>query len=106
MLPRFLPEEVFRLVERERVSELSLVPIMATALVNSPARSKYDLSSVEWAVIGGAASSPTLIREVETTLGHVNMPCFLRPLFRRGDRVGRSLRRCRFRRRKSERQSR
>ena len=69
MLPRFLPEEVFRLVQREKVSALSLVPIMATVLVNSPARSKYDLSSVEWAVIGGAASSPTLIREVEQTLG-------------------------------------
>jgi len=69
MLPRFLPEEVFRLVERERVSALSLVPIMANALVNSPARSKYNLSSVEWSVIGGAASSPTLIREVEKTLG-------------------------------------
>jgi fatty-acyl-CoA synthase len=69
MLPRFVPEEVFRLVERERVSELSLVPIMAMALVNSPARSKYDLSSVQWSVIGGAASSPTLIRDVETTLG-------------------------------------
>lgn len=69
MLPRFLPEEVFRLVQREKVSALSLVPIMATVLVNSPARSRYDLSSVEWAVIGGAASSPTLIREVEQTLG-------------------------------------
>jgi len=69
MLPRFVPEEVFRLVERERVSELSLVPMMAAALVNSPARSKYDLSSVQWSVIGGAASSPTLIREVETKLG-------------------------------------
>jgi fatty-acyl-CoA synthase len=69
MIPRFMPEEVFRLVERERVRALTLVPIMATVLVNSPARSKYDLSSVEWAVIGGAASSPTLIREVETKLG-------------------------------------
>ncbi len=69
MLPRFLPEEVFRLVERERVRALTLVPIMATALVNSPVRSKYDLSSVQWCVIGGAASSPTLIREVEQTLG-------------------------------------
>ena len=69
MVPRFLPEEVFRLVEREGVSALSLVPIMATALVNSPARAKYDLSSVQWAVIGGAASSPALIRDVETTLG-------------------------------------
>ncbi len=69
MLPRFIPEEVFRLVERERVRALTLVPIMANALVHSPARSKYDLSSVEWATIGGAASSPTLIRDVERTLG-------------------------------------
>ena len=69
MLPRFVPEEVFRLVERERVRALTLVPIMAAALVNSPARSKYDLSSVEWSLIGGAASSPTLIREVEEKLG-------------------------------------
>ena len=69
MLPRFVPEEVFRLIERERVRALTLVPVMAAALVHSPARSKYDLSSVEWATIGGAASSPTLIREVEQTLG-------------------------------------
>jgi fatty-acyl-CoA synthase len=69
MLPRFVPEEIFRLVEKERVSALSLVPIMATALVNCPARSTYDLGSVQWCVIGGAASSPTLIREVEQTLG-------------------------------------
>jgi fatty-acyl-CoA synthase len=69
MLPRFLPEEVFRLVERERVSSLSLVPIMASALVHSPARSKYDLSSLEWIAIGGAASSPSLIRDVEQKLG-------------------------------------
>jgi fatty-acyl-CoA synthase len=69
MLPRFVPEEVFRLVQRERVSQLSLVPIMAAALVNSPTRSKYDLSSVEWSSIGGAASSPTLIRDAERTLG-------------------------------------
>jgi fatty-acyl-CoA synthase len=69
MLPRFVPEEVFRLVERERVCQLSLVPIMAAALVNSPARSKYDLSSVEWASIGGAASSPSLIRDAEQALG-------------------------------------
>jgi fatty-acyl-CoA synthase len=69
MLPRFIPEEVFRLVEREKVRHLSLVPIMATALIHSPARAKYDLSSVAWATIGGAASSPTLIREAEQAFG-------------------------------------
>jgi fatty-acyl-CoA synthase len=69
MLPRFIPEEIFRLVEKERVSALSLVPPMATALVHCATHSKYNLSSVQWCVIGGAASSPTLIREVEQTLG-------------------------------------
>jgi fatty-acyl-CoA synthase len=69
MLPRFTCAEVFRLIERERVDSLSLVPIMATALANSPEREKYDLSSLQWVSIGGAASSPTLIREVEEKLG-------------------------------------
>jgi fatty-acyl-CoA synthase len=69
MLPRFTCAEVFRLIERERVDSLSLVPIMATALVNSPDRQKYDLSSVQWTSIGGAASSPTLIRQMEQAFG-------------------------------------
>jgi fatty-acyl-CoA synthase len=65
MLRRFIPNEVFRLVAREDVRAMHLVPIMATALVNSTDRHKYDLSRLEWISIGGAASSPTLIREVE-----------------------------------------
>jgi fatty-acyl-CoA synthase len=69
MLSRFIPQEVFRLVEREKVHSLSLVPIMAAALVNCPQRAKYDLTSVEWVTIGGAASSPAIIREVEEKLG-------------------------------------
>ncbi|MGA8340798.1 MAG: long-chain-fatty-acid--CoA ligase [Candidatus Sulfotelmatobacter sp.] len=69
MISRFVPTEVFRLIERERVRSLSLVPIMALALVNCPDRPKYDLSSLEWISIGGAASSPSLVREVEEKLG-------------------------------------
>jgi len=69
MLPRFTCAEVFRLIEGERVDSLSLVPIMATALANSPERSNYDLSSLQWISIGGAASSPTLVREVAEKLG-------------------------------------
>ena len=69
MIQKFDPQEVFRLIEAERVNYCSLVPAMATALVNCPERSKYDLSSLKRATIGGAASSPTLIREVEEKLG-------------------------------------
>jgi fatty-acyl-CoA synthase len=69
MVRRFEPKEVFRLIEEEGVHSCSLVPPMATALVNCRDRSKYNLSSLRRIVIGGAASSPTLIRLVEETLG-------------------------------------
>jgi fatty-acyl-CoA synthase len=69
MIQRFETREVFRLIEKEGVHSCSLVPIMATALVNCPERHKYNLSSLRRIVIGGAASSPTLIREVEQELG-------------------------------------
>jgi fatty-acyl-CoA synthase len=73
MFQKFTCAEVFGLIERERIDSLSLVPIMATALVNSPEREKYDLSSLQWVSIGGAASSPTLIQQVEERIG---CPCF------------------------------
>jgi fatty-acyl-CoA synthase len=69
MIQRFDPVEIFRLIETERVNHCSLVPAMATALVNCPERPKYDLSSLRRINIGGAASSPTLVREVEEKLG-------------------------------------
>jgi fatty-acyl-CoA synthase len=69
MVPRFDPPEVFRLIQDERAQTCNLVPTMATALVNCPERPKYDLSSLRRITIGGAASSPTLVREVEEKLG-------------------------------------
>jgi fatty-acyl-CoA synthase len=69
MVHSFDPKEVFRLIEVERVNHFSVVPIMATVLVNHPERTNHDLSSLRRIVIGGAASSPTLIREVEEKLG-------------------------------------
>jgi fatty-acyl-CoA synthase len=69
MVHQFIPAEVLRLIEKEKVTNCSLVPTMATALVNCVEREKYDLSSLGCVMIGGAASSPTLVREVEEKLG-------------------------------------
>lgn len=69
MLQRFETTRIFHLIEQERVRTMCLVPAMATALVNCPERPKYDLSSLCIINIGGAASSPTLVREVEEKLG-------------------------------------
>lgn len=68
MLHHFNPAEAFRLIEQEKVSYCSVVPAMGTALVNSPEIGKRDLSSLKRIMIGGAASSPTLVREMEEKL--------------------------------------
>ena len=69
MVHQFIPADVLRLIEREKVTNCSLVPTMATALVNCADREKYDLSSLRCVMIGGAASAPTLVRDVEEKLG-------------------------------------
>ncbi len=69
MIRKFDPAEVFRLVEQERVENFSLVPAMAIALLHHPAREKHDLSSLKMIMIGGAASSPELVAQVEEKFG-------------------------------------
>ena len=69
MIHHFNPPEVFSLMERERVSTCAMVPTMVMALVSSPARPKYDLSSLRTIIIGGAASSPSLVKQAEEKLG-------------------------------------
>jgi fatty-acyl-CoA synthase len=69
MMRKFETTEVFRMIENEGAQSLSVVPAMATALVNCPERTKFNLKSLQRMSIGGAASSPTLVREVEEKLG-------------------------------------
>jgi len=69
MIRSFDPLEVLRLIAHERVQSCFVVPIMAQAVIHAPQRHEYDLSSLKWMVIGGSASSPTLVREVKEKLG-------------------------------------
>jgi fatty-acyl-CoA synthase len=69
VIKKFDPKQVLDLVQRERVTHFSMVPTMATALVNHPGVRDYDLGSLEFVQIGGAASPVDLIREVEQALG-------------------------------------
>ncbi len=66
---KFDPTEVLRVIEQERVTHFSMVPTMAIALINHPQLGEFDLSSLEFIGIGGAASAPDLIRDVEKKLG-------------------------------------
>ena len=65
MVRRFDPVTVFQLIQEHRATDLSLVPTMANALLNSPDRGNYDLSSLRRMMTGGAASSPALVERWE-----------------------------------------
>jgi fatty-acyl-CoA synthase len=65
MVRRFEPAEVLRLIEAERVTGCSLVPVMANMLLNCPQLGEFDTSTLGEIHIGGAASSPELIARME-----------------------------------------
>ena len=69
IMKKFDPKQVLELVQRERATHFAMVPTMATALINHPGLGEYDLSSLKFVSIGGAASPVDLIREIEQKLG-------------------------------------
>lgn len=69
MLRKIDPAEIFRLIQAERITLLLGVPTIYNALVNHPDRAKHDLSSLRLAIVGGAPSSPKLIKSIEDGLG-------------------------------------
>lgn len=69
LLPRFDAGEVLRLVEAHRVTRLFLVPAMARLILDHPSRPDRDLSSLRQVSVGGSASGPALLAEIEATLG-------------------------------------
>lgn len=69
IMRKFDPTQVLELVQKEKVTHFAMVPTMATALLNHPALGNYDLSSLKFISVGGAASPVDLIREIEQKLG-------------------------------------
>ncbi len=60
-------ELAMQLIERERLSNAGGVPTIAWQLIEHPARTKYDLSSLENISYGGAPSAPELVRKIKET---------------------------------------
>jgi long-chain acyl-CoA synthetase len=57
----------FELIEREKVQQAGGVPTIAWQLIEHPARTNYDLSSLESVSYGGAPSAPELVRKIKET---------------------------------------
>ena len=69
MLRKFDPGQVFRLITRESVSCMSLVPTMATALLNHPDVGNGTFPSMRLITLGGAAPSQLMVEKVERAFG-------------------------------------
>jgi acyl-CoA synthetase (AMP-forming)/AMP-acid ligase II len=61
---RFDPEDVLRIIERERVTAWAGLGSMAPRVLNHPKLASYDLSSLRNLGSGGAPTSPTLQKRI------------------------------------------
>ena len=59
------PELAMQLIERERISATGGVPTIAWQLLEHPALTKYDLSSLESVAYGGAPAAPELVQKLK-----------------------------------------
>ena len=64
----FDPAAVLEVIERERLTHIGAIPTQAIVLLDHPDRLRRDLRSLENVLLGGAPSSPELIRRVQDEL--------------------------------------
>ena len=65
----FDPEAVMRRIQDDRVSLFPGPPTVFQAMIHSPRRGEFDLSSLRCVTIGAAGFPPTLITEISEQLG-------------------------------------
>ncbi len=63
LMKRFDPEQVLRLIERERVTVFAAVPAMYQMLAQTPAWAEADLSSLRFCTSGGAPLPVPLVEQ-------------------------------------------
>ena len=69
LLPRFDAVKALEIIERDRVRVFQGVPTMYSAMLAVPDRERYDTSTLELCVSGGAAMPVEVMREFEQTFG-------------------------------------
>ncbi|MDI7258335.1 MAG: long-chain fatty acid--CoA ligase [Thermodesulfobacteriota bacterium] len=66
LIPEFKPSIVFETIDREKVTVLKLVPSMLYQLMESPEKTRYDLSSLHSIIYGGSPIAvPRLIEAIQ-----------------------------------------
>ncbi len=72
LMHRWDAETAMRLIERERCTHAGGVPTVAWQLIEHPARSQYDLSSLQAVAYGGAPAASELVRRIKQAFPHAS----------------------------------
>ena len=75
--PSTRPEEMFRLIEKQRVTHIKVVPALLIRLINDPSIGSYDLSSLKIIQSGGQRMQP----EVRLKTHRLIPSCFVQENF-------------------------
>ena len=65
----FDPQEIFRTIERERITITHLAPTMIQVLLDHPDRTRYDLSSLRVILYSAAAMPPPVLKRAIEAFG-------------------------------------
>ena len=65
----FDPREVLNTIQEEKITATMMVPTMVNFLLDDPTIDQYDLSSLQWIMIGGAPMSPANAKRMMGKLG-------------------------------------
>src|SRR5947209_2571562 len=69
LIPRFDPEKVLQVIERDKATTFAGVPTMYSALLHHPDHEKYDTSTLNLCVCGGAAMPVEVLRGFDEAFG-------------------------------------
>jgi long-chain acyl-CoA synthetase len=69
LVPRFDPGKVLEVIERDRATTFGGVPTMYAALLHHPERERFDVSSVDLCVSGGAPMPVEILRGFDEAFG-------------------------------------
>jgi long-chain acyl-CoA synthetase len=69
LIPRFDPGKALEVIERDRATTFGGVPTMYAAMLHHPDRARYDVSSLDLCVSGGAALPVEVLRGFDEAFG-------------------------------------
>lgn len=69
MQRHFTAKTILETIEKERISCCMMVPTMINLILSEPDLDRYDLSSLQWIMVGGAPMSPANAQRMMSRLG-------------------------------------